>query len=247
MKEHQPLTSKASLDWNSLNSDIKISYTKKKFFNQYYFRLNYQVPGARLMTYGHAATLADRVSNYNNLSWRNMFRAHWHQKSAELNQIVDFYNFYHTENSLPTKQIKFRIECDTFSIYADCENQLYEIASKKLGTWTASISSVSLISSQTDFALLDQGHILVSKPQTHPYRVKIKETFNFPIEREALLTYLGNLGDHVRVTKFMLRRLAGDYKYFPGGYIHVDDPRLIDMLKLIAPNLVGAVNQLVHQ
>jgi len=240
------LTSKDLLDWTKINKKIEISYTKKKFFNEFYFRLNYHVPGARLVAYSSYdhGILKVRVQNYNNNDWRvGLF----HRVPADYQQLEDFSEIYQNKNNISNGRIKFRIESDTFSIYSDQEQTLFDIASGTLKKWKSDLKSISLIENLSDFDLLDQGHIIVKKTQTHPYRVKIKETFNYLDEKQSLLTYLKNLGEHVRVTKYMFERLESDHKYFPGGHIHLDDSRLIDMLRLIAPNLIGSVNQLVTQ
>lgn len=239
------MMNKVLLDWSKLNSKIKYSFTKKKFFNEYYFRLNYVVPGIRTIGYCRdPSELEFRVSNHNSntMRWRGIQRRN---SLAKFSQIKDFFQIY-LDQSHP-HPLKFRIEADQISIYSNSENYLYEIASVKLKQWCDDLQSISLIESDQVRRLLDCGYVLVNKPQTHPYRVKIKETFSFSAERHALLMYLKNLGEHARVTKFMLARLSGDNKYFPGGYIHVNDDRIVDMLKLVAPNLIGSVNQLVQQ
>lgn len=158
---------------------------------------------------------------------------------------MDFHQVYHSKNH-PHK-LKFRIEGDLLSIYSNSDEYLYELATTRLDDWKSSIQSISLVESDQDRILLDQGYIISSKPQSHPYKVKIKETFNFQFERTCLQNYLQTLGDSAKVTKYMLRRLSQDYKYFPGGYIYVNDQRLIDMLRLVSPNLIGSVQQLVTQ
>lgn len=238
------MTKTDSLDWNEINPGIKFSYTRKKFFNEFYFRLNYLVSGARLVTYNPVDDpyWHHRIDNYNNVSFYSIRRQ---GERANHKQILDFARVYHCEDH-PHK-LKFRIEADQLSIYSNSEEYLYEIADTYLADWKSEILSVSLIENEKDRLLLDQGYIIASRPQSHPYRVKIKETFGFQQERKCLKTYLQNLGDSAKVTKYMLGRLAHEHKYFPGGYIYVNDSRLIDMLHLVSPNLIGSVQQLVTQ
>lgn len=234
----------ATFDWNNLNQQIKISYTKKKFFNKFYFRLNYFVPGGRIATQGEREKIPQRVFQFNN---KEMFWARLNYYDADEDQILDFHDFYQSVKTPSMSEIKIRIESYNFSIYSTSESELYKIAETSLSKWKSSIRSVCLISDPGDYDLLDQGHILVTKPQTHPYRVQLKEGFNYTAERQALASYLKNLGDHVRITTFMLSRLGSPSKYFPGGTLHFDDERLVNLIQLIAPNVVGRVNKLIYQ
>lgn len=247
MKEPVQLIKTDSLDWTKINSKIKFSYTKKKFFNEFYFRLNYTVPGARLISYNNTINDIEfkyRILNYNNNSmrWRGIVQK---DRLADAAQILDFSRIYHSDDH--AYPLKFRIESDQLSIYSNHENYLYKLASTDLGAWQSNILSISLIENDQDRLLLDQGYIISSRPQSHPYKIKIKETFDFDDDRQGLETYLQNLGNNVKVTKYMLERLSLKHKYFPGGYIYVNDHRLVDMLRLVSPNLIGSVQQLVTQ
>ena len=81
----------ATFDWINLNQHIKISYTKKKFFNKFYFRLNYFIPGGRIATYGEESTIPLRVLQFNN---KDFYWARYNPYDADQDQILDFYNFY---------------------------------------------------------------------------------------------------------------------------------------------------------
>jgi len=243
------LTKTATFDWNKLNPKIKFSFTKKKFFNECYFRLNYNLPGARLMTYyqaDHDISLFDkRVENHNKNLYKGRRQSYIRFRYADIRQLVPFANVYHGDYK--TCQVRFRIESDILSIYSDSEEFLYNLASKDLANWTTDIISFSSPENQASLSLLDQGFVIVSKPQTHPYKVKLKETFGLNAERKFLATYLQGLGTDVKVTKYILEHLSREHKYFPAGYIYVNDVRLVDMLRLVSPNLVGSVQQLVTQ
>jgi hypothetical protein len=236
-------------DWIDINPKISILYTKKKFFNKYFFRANYFVPGARLMTYYRSDdtdALSRRVDQYNSHAHT---RKTWYGRMVANNeQIKDFSRLFHTKKGdKSSDDIKFRIEGCNFSIYTDTEENIFNIASKDLSSWKSTLRSISLIENSHSRALLDQGGTIVSKPQSHPYKVSLKETFNYSFERSCLMNYLQNLEDNVKVTEYILGRLSLENKYFPGGFVYVKDHRLIDMMRLVAPNLVGSVQILVTQ
>jgi hypothetical protein len=144
-----------------------------------------------------------------------------------------------------TADIKFRIEQDIFNIYSNSETYLYRVANLVLGEYKSRITEICRPESDEAKAKLDQGFTIVKKDPTHPYRVRLKEGFQTADERQGLATYLKNLKDDVKITTFMLDRLGGTYKYFSGGYIYVKDRRIIDLLILVSPNMIGTVNQMV--
>jgi hypothetical protein len=241
------------LDWTKLNEKVKVSFTKKKYFNQFYYKLTYCVPGARLMTYKFPDDheLMQRVLTYNARrnsynysifnSSANDYYDRWQRPAADFDQLRAFAGVYNTKDA----NIKFRIEQDIFNIYSDSETYLYRVANLVLGEYKFRITEFCGPESVEAKVKLDQGFTIVKKEPTHPYRVKLKEGFQHVKERQGLATYLKNLNDDVKITTFMLNRLSGTYKYFSGGHIYVKDRRIIDLLILVSPNIIGTVNQMV--
>lgn len=229
----------ALLDWTNINNSIIITYTKKKFYNKFLYKLSYNVPGVRVLHWAKdSSDLTFRVINWNDRTHRR-----FNQPQADHDQIRDFYKVYQQKSEI----LKFRIEHDTFNIYSDSEQFLYDLSSTELKCWSSSLHVVSLVESAKDLQLLDQGFTIVKKEPEYAFRVKIREGFFKDSEKQGLALYLKNLGKEIRITKLMLSRLVGSGKYFGGGYVYINDPRLVDMLKLVAPNLIGPVNQMVTQ
>lgn len=233
----------ASLDWLSLNNKLKISYTKKKFFNEFLYRITYRVPGASLLAwkYHPEKNIYDRIIAYN--SRRSTTPIHsWYGAArpfADSNQLNDFNRVYMTKSST----LKFRIEQDTLSMYSNSDAQLYQIAAFELMEWTDNLTSVSLVESDSARDLLNKGYAIVSS-DTYPVRVRLKEGTSNVADRKSLKNYLISLGTDVKVTKLMLDRLDYPHKYFHGGYLYVNDIRLVDVLRIISPTLIGSVTQL---
>lgn len=242
-----------SLDWTKLNKNVRIAFTKKKYFNEFYYKLTYRVPGARLLTYKytndhgllqHVAMHNDRWYHYHytytniGTSWSTTRR---YNQKADFDQLRAFFEVYNIKND----DIKFRIEQDTLNIYTKSEPYLYRLADVMLGDYKSCITEICRPESKDAKDKLDQGFTIVKKEPSHPYRVKLKEGFQHVAECQGLALYLKNLNDDVRITTFMLDRLNGKYKYFSGGYIYVKDRRIIDLLIMVSPNLIGTVNQLV--
>jgi hypothetical protein len=230
-------------DWNKLKNNITVEYTRKKFYNEFLYRLSYNIQGIRIIAWIKDELQIDEKVDAWNLRVSQGMTNWYYDDPVRKDQITDFYFLYQTKS----KDLKFRIERNTFSIYSNSENFLYDLASTKLNQWKDQIINISLVESPKSLDLLNQGFTIVKTELEYQYRIKLREGFQKLSERKGLATYLGNLGDEVRCNKLILDRLIYDTKYFAGGYIYLKDPRLIDMLKMVAPSVIGPVNQLVNQ
>jgi hypothetical protein len=229
-------------DWTKINPEIKISYTKKKFFNQFYYRLVVSLPGARLVCGAYknfGKTLEEKVANYNDLYQKNIYR-YYQQDVANADRIRNFIPIYQSR----TNGIKFSFKSSTVTIYSDSEKHLYNIAAEMTPN---SCTDVSIVESTSTKKLLDKGYTIVKTKRSHPYKVMLKCTFAKASEKHMLKDYLANAGDDVKITKHILNRLGSDIKYFQGGYLYVNDIRIVDILRMISPNLIGPVNQVINQ
>lgn len=237
-----------SSDWINVNPKIVVSYTKKKFYNIFLFKITYHVPGARMIGYAkNIKSLGERCDVYNDritnpyLLYDNQYQ-HRH-RLADLTQLTIFYNLYRAK----PHDFKFRIESENIMMYSNSQENLHKLATDTLKSYQSALAEVSLIESDAALTLLNQGYTLVKKPTTYPYKVRLREGFQNHYERHGLATYLKNLGTEVKVSEHILQQLLSNNKYFQGGFVYVNDPKLIDMLRLVSPAVVGTINQLVTQ
>jgi hypothetical protein len=202
------------------------------------------VPGIRLINWDtRNVDLDEKITSWNNRVKHNQNFWHYGSEMADVKQIKTFFNIFQSKSS----DIKFRIEGCTFNMYSNSEQLLYQLASVELEPWKKSLVSISLVESDSARELLEKGMTIVKTKPEYIYRVKLKEGFQKTSERTGLAVYLHNLGKDIRLSELMFDRLKADTKYFSGGYVYLNDPRLIDMLKLVAPNLIGPVDQMVNQ
>jgi hypothetical protein len=232
-----------SLDWHKLQKNITIEYTRKKFYNEFLYKLSYTIPGIRIISWIKDGSQIDEKVKAWNERIKKSTNLWYNDAPVKKDQIIDFYNLYQTKSS----NLKFRIERNTFNIYSNSENFLYDLAVNQLKNWNRQLISVSLIESPKSLELLNQGFTIVKTEPDYPYRVKLREGFQKISERRGLAIYLVGLGREIKCKSVLLDRLNNDTKYFAGGYIYLSDPRLIDMLKMVAPSVIGPVNQLVIQ
>lgn len=228
-------------EWSKLNRDLRFLYTKKKFFNEFCYSLTYNLQGARcLINCKTADKLPATVKSFN---FRNTDRfVRYKNQNASLKTLEDFYKYYTTPTDV---KVKFRIGYYSFTVFADSESYLYNVANEILSEHKTKLSSVSLLEFDSDKKLLDQGFIITKKESDHPYKVRLKEGFIKLEDRHALVNYIKNLDSEIKISKFILERLSDRYKYFQGGFIYLNDIKMLDILKMLAPSLIGSVNQTI--
>ena len=216
--------------WYNLNDYIKIVGTQRKFYRRYLHKLVYTVYGAWALS---GSETIDAL--------RGKLSRSRHQLDLRTIELVTpFFDLYTAKDS----RLRFIAERSTLSVFCDDIDYLFELAQDKLSPHKPEILSTVL--DQDSQELLDKGMILVKTPTEHCWRINIRSGFYRNLaERQGLAQYLKNLGDEVKVTKNILQRLGSNDKYLYGGYFHVKDPRVVDMIRLITPDLVQSVDQLV--
>jgi len=225
-------------EWSKLNQNLRFLFTKKKFYNKFCFSLTYHLSGARcIINCKNPANLKEYVKEYNERNNHRLYRT----GTAYTDCITDFYNLYRAPHG---DEVKFRVCSYAFTIFSDDESYLYNLASNVLVNQKLALAAVSLLEYVDDKQLLDDGYILAKTLTDHPFKVRLKEGHIKLEDRHALVNYLKNLDGEVKASAYILNRLGDRYKYFQGGYIYVSDARVIDILKMISPSLIGSVNQI---
>ena len=234
--------SMALYDWTKFNPGVKLVATKKKFFNQFYYSLKYNVPKCRIICYWsetNADTLRERVAWANDSN--KYFYSSYTTQHANYSQLIDFAKLHGDK----TIGFKYRLEGSFFTIYSKTESELYEVANNQLLEWGNDIIQVSRLEDNAEAAVLDDGNILVKKSNGYEWKVLIKEGFYNPHDKNSVANYLISLGDQIKISENLLYRLRTASKYQRGGYFYTTDPRIADMIKLISPGLIGTIHKLV--
>lgn len=218
--------------WYKLNNNIKIVRTQRKFYRRYLHKLVYTVYGAWTM---YGSENFDAVLN-------KLRRTRYHVEPRTVELIAPVFDLYTSKDS----SLRFRAERSTLSVFCNDVDYLFEIAQNKLSSHKP--ETLSTVLDNESLTLLEKGMILVKTPTDYHWRVNIRAGFYRNVaERQSLGQYLKNLGEEVKITKNILDHLCSNDKYFHGGYFHVKDPRVADMIRLISPALVQSVDQLaVH-
>lgn len=230
--------------WTDINENVKIDYTTKKFYNQYFYKIEYEIYGASLLTRGS-------IKSYHHLSGSvDTFNLHSsYRKSKNFAKLSTLSDFFELKLNIDRSIAKIRIEENSFSIYSSDIDYLHDIVANKLLDCQSLLKTVYLIRSKKDMDLLDQGKIIVKKEKLYPYRVRLNAIENRKSgldDLENLGNYIRQLDDEIKISKNLLNELRSNNKYFHGGHVYIRDPNVASMLKLISPSVIGKTHQMIQ-
>lgn len=219
------------LPWNNLQPAIKQIPSTKKFYGKYLYKITYYpIHGCHCIPVSSTpASLQSAVSRLK----KNYL--------SNLEKLNILYNAYRDRGS----QFRFRFEGSTVSIFSDSEHELYELANCKLIDIKDSLKSVTRVANDRDLEILESGKIIMRTDLGFKFKVTLKQGFWNNSEKQHLVNYLTNLGNEIKISTFLLRSMQTNYKYLTSVYFYVNDPRIVDIIALVAPNMVKRIQEIV--
>ena len=214
------------LPWNKLNTFLDILPTKKKFYNRYLYKLTYHVVGAYL------------ISMCKDNTFKSIRGAH---NPLDLEKLKVF------SCVLKNKEydLRYRSEGSSLSIFGTSEQELYDLATGRLGAFKSSLRSVTRVQSEEDLAVLEAGCIIMATPTEFRYRVAVKEGWRKRQERQNLGNYLNSIRSEIKISDFLLQGMMTQHKYLTSCYFYVNDPKIVSMIALVAPGVIKRVQEVV--
>ena len=228
--------------WYNINPSIKIVETTKKFYSKYLYKIVYELPGVSLLPYTrNEEHFLYKIATYESRRWGGYRPATaGHLLSTETAvKLLLLYKVYSGSSDL-----RFRTEGHNISIFSNNLDYLYEIATVNLSGCSGHITTVSMPLSQYSQDILEEDYIIVRTPTDYLYRVNLKNGWSSKTDIVNLANYLEVIKDEVKVTQGFLEDLKKQHKYLTGRYFYVRDPKLVDMLVLIAPLLILSIQKL---
>lgn len=219
--------------WYKISPNVKIVDTRKKFYNKYVYKLVYHVVGASsiIMQAEPSTFFKYRVPS------RHIGKP---DPGFSNNEYQSFLELYKEKDS----RLKFRFEGHSVSIFSNDFNLLYDIARDRL--CYSQVQLISCVRCQEDLDLLDKDYIITRTPSEYCYKITVRDgIYRNMTDRQGLYNYLKNLDAEVKITKKYLEIIRGPNKYISGGYFYLKDPLLVDMVRLIMPDLIRSVHQIV--
>ena len=242
----------AMLSWIHLNPTVKIIDTKKKFFNQYLYKVTVYVPGGRLMydskfTADTAMDLIHQRVEYSKINNYSSWMRHHVLKTVKLLQDarVDQLTYWQDKKlNSEALDIKLRVEEPHLSIYSNNESQLFSLIQNNYSDRLLEVHTPinDLVAKQ-----LNNGEIFLKKVHNYQYKIVLRECRIEDLNQKLnLLDYLYNLQDDVRLTKSVKRNLSSRNRYFNGGYFYAKDDKILTFINLISPNIIAGIYKIIN-
>lgn len=238
-----------SLDWKTLNSNIVIKETKKKFYNRFLYSLKLYCPAARIILNPNNVDIShavlsrlefERVYNYGG-SWRGAIHARYRSYNADI-EIKQLEYLREIKNKFD--DIKIRIEDPYVQLYANSEEILYDIAKVNFADYVNRLHSVQKPKDANTKKLLESGSIIIKNPINYRYKFVCKS--GTCKNKTAILNYLYNLGDEIKASDSIWTLLENNaHDCIWNVWFYANDPNIADMLNIIEYNFVTNIHEVV--
>lgn len=233
------------LFWKNLSNKIEVAYTSKQFYKQYLYRLEINAPGCKSI---RSEDIKDSISR------RKLYLRAYHPAGSwldtKLKEHLDAADigFLHALKDLfyEYPDIKIRTEEPKVSIYADSETMLQSVARSLSPDYRHHIISAAGPENSTKETVLKGNAILVKRKPDFQYRVWFKEKQYDSICRNQIFSYLNELGDLVKLTAHTRDSLTKSHNWMWGCYFYTNDVGVADMVRLIHPDIIREVCELVY-
>ena len=233
------------LSWTKLNPKIRIQSVNKRFYSQYYYKLEVHVTGSGFLRHPEH-TIEEQAESrvkFNELRKVN-FGGSWRYNRSNDPTIQDI----ELLNKVRLAQQKYpnlriRVEEPTFQIYAETEEDLYKFAVDISYRDNQHILSINHPLSNQHLELLKQGYTISSKPADFPIKVHVREGRYNLQTKSQILAYLQNMPEEVKLPKNFVDSFSKEYESVWNCYFYIKDRSILTMVALISPSLVRATEE----
>jgi hypothetical protein len=156
---------------------------------------------------------------------------------------------------LTNLDIKLRCEEPKVQIYADNETTLKEIVVQiqescictvQIQDYSKYILEIFGPENAQAQKFLEENKTIVAKPTKYRWKVSFTEKRCDHALRQNILNYLQQLDDLVKIPKSTVDQLTRKNDWIWGCYIYTNDVGVTDMLRLIYPDLIREVSEMVQ-
>jgi hypothetical protein len=234
--------------WKNLSPDIQFENTSKKYFGQYLYKLEVYAPGCKSI---HAADIQRDLSyrdrtrpdpKYNlGGSWWNIRLHKWIMES----DLAQLSRLQHIKNTFP--DVKVRTEEPKISFYASNEEVLKNIVeAMDKAHWVNVKNITGPESAELSNLLSNSNKTLVKRKPAYQYKVSLREKKFATESRQQILNYLDSLGELIKIPAGTRSQLTRTHGWLWGCYFYTNDPGVVDFVRLLNPDIVREVSELVY-
>lgn len=229
--------------WKNLSSEIQIEFTSKKFFKQYLHKLEIYAPGCKSIRDDDIGLSIDQrkmfARSYQVGSWFDQ-RLLRHLQAADIGFLYALKDIIHEY-----PEVKIRTEEPKLTFYCDSDTMMQSVAKSISPDYRHYITSVTGPENSIAETLLAGNKILVKRKPEYQYRVWFREKqFSFE-SRQQVYRYLNNLGDLIKITDTTISHLNKPGDWIWGSYFYTNDPGIVEFIRLINPDMIREVSELV--
>ena len=232
------------LYWKRLSESIQIANTTKRFYGKYLYKMVLDAPGCKSIAESDIAlSLSNRVMhartvNYGG-SWYGVNDSKFANK-ADLAWLELLKNL-----KLSNPNIKVRCEEPKVQIYTANDADLKQVVNY-IKEYTSHILEIYKPENDQARKLLEENKTIVSKQTKYQWKVSFAEKRCDHALRKNILNYLQQLDDLVKIPKSTVEQCSRPNDWIWGCYIYTNDLGVTDMLRLIYPDLIREVSELVQ-
>jgi hypothetical protein len=227
--------------WTQLNPTVKISKTKKLFFEKYAYKIKLYAPGIGVLRYNSSNSISERLdllikqtNTFYGASYYFGVSVRSNLKFSDAGQLEKIKTFIQNN-----KDIKNRIEEPYISFYSN------DIEVLKIPAQISEerIEEVSLPYSDSDLTKLLQGNIIVNDANNYKYKMILNNVF-----KKEIIPTLKNIFINSDIDSETKKKILRNLKdgYYPGGYVYTSEMHLAFLLNLACPNMVKKIYNVVH-
>lgn len=223
--------------WTDLNPTPKFVNTTKLFYNQYLYKIELKLEGLNHYI-RWSNRYSDRLTNLSNDFSQRYFDRH----SVRVNlKLINFFSKFLVET-----KIKKRIEWQYLSLYTNDINVFQPIIDFLIKENACEvIRYVHLPGNLNLENAIKSGKIYVKRiPEKFKYKIKLKPNYDTET-RHNLSNYLESIPDEIFISKKFMTSLTGRSYGYP-GHFYCKDQNTFLCVKLIAPNIVDGIFELVR-
>jgi len=228
-----------------LNPKIRIQNVNKRFYGQYYYKLEVQITGSGFLRNPEQTIEAQAESRLKINELRKVnFGGSWRYNRTNTPTVQDL----ELLNKVRLAQQKYpdlriRVEEPMFQMYSETEKDLYKFAVDISYNDNQHLMCINQPMTAEHMNLLKQGYTISSKPADFPIKVHVREG-RYSLETKShILTYLQNMPDEVKLTKNFVESFSREYESVWNCYFYIKDRSILTMIALISPSLVRTTEE----
>lgn len=230
--------------WKTINPDIKLKNTTKRFYKQFIFKLEIEAHGCNSLRYDDVKMNFDYRMKRSNIIPTNRIpyfeQLREELKKADLGFLLELRSIIESHTS-----IRVRYSEPNLAIYADNEAVLVSFVNAISPQYRDKITTITLPESKDKANLLTTDVVIVKKEPKYKFRVIFRESRYDQETRTRIFNFLTAQEEMVLIPPHTVDQLSKSHDWIWGCYYKTNDIMTVDLLRLICPTIVREINEYV--